>query len=279
MKKQVYALFILMTFFAAVCLSAKPPVAERGTVKGSYNFWFYEPDSASVENPKPLVVFLHGASLCGNNLERVRRYGTIDAIDRGLKLDAYVVAPQNNGGAWKPSKVMDIVDWAIDKHHVDSTRIYVIGMSLGGYGTLDVAATYPDRIAAAMALCGGASVKDLSGLNNLPLWIVHGTADRAVSVGQSDRVVSAIKAVDTEAPRLIYNRVPGMNHGRPARFFYLSDLYDWLFMHSLDDDARPIAPGFDIVDKSKEAYKGLSYKKAKRKSNTPRRKTRRKRRQ
>ncbi len=278
MKINSYLISLLAIFFCSQFVSAKAPVAEKGTVKGSYNFWFHEPDSASSENTKPLVVFLHGASLCGNNLDRVRNYGTIDAIERGLKLDAYVVAPQNPGGAWKPEKIMDIIDWAIDKYDVDSARVYVIGMSLGGYGTLDMAATYPDRIAAAVALCGGASVKDLSGLNDLPLWIVHGTADRAVSVGQSDRVVSAIKEVDRESPRLIYNRVPGMNHGRPARFFYLGDLYDWLFMHSLDDEARPVAPGFDIVDKSKEAYKGLTYKKYSRKGKAPRRKKRARRR-
>lgn len=270
--------FLVIFFFSILSqLSAKAPTPHKNTVKGSYNFWLYEPDSASVENPRPLVVFLHGASLCGNNLDRVRRYGTIDAIERGLKLDAFVVAPQNPGRGWKPDKVMDIVDWAIDKYHVDSTRVYVIGMSLGGYGTLDVAATYPDRIAAAMALCGGASVRDLTGLNNVPLWIVHGTGDRAVSIGQSDRVVSAIKAVDKDAPRLIYDRVPGMNHGQPARFFYLPDIYEWLFMHNLDDDARPIAPGFDIVDKSKEAYKGLTYKKAAKKKVTKRKRRKRRR--
>ncbi len=276
MKKYGRLIIIITCLFIASAfrIAAKKPVAHKGTVKDCYNFWFYEPDSASVDNPKPLVIFLHGASLCGRNLDRVRRYGTIDAIERGLKLDAYVVAPQNPGGAWKPSKVMSIADWAIDKHAVDSTRIYVIGMSLGGYGTLDVAATYPERIAAAVALCGGASVRDLSGLNDLPLWIVHGTADRAVSVGQSDKVVSAIKSVDRETPRLIYNRVPGMNHGRPARFFYLSDLYDWLFMHSISDEDRPVAPGFDIVDKSKEAYKGLVHKKRTKKEKTPRRKKR-----
>ncbi len=252
---------IILLLLAPIVASAYKLKAVRGAVPNSYNFWFYQPDSVDSITPKPVIIFLHGASLCGNNLDRVRRYGTIDAIERGRNLDAYVIAPQNPGGAWKPEKVMNIVDWAMQHHFIDSTRVYVLGMSLGGYGTLDVAATYPDRIAAAMAFCGGATVKDLSGLNELPLWIVHGTADRAVAVGQSDRVVEAMKKSDNSTPRLYYDRVPGMNHSSPARFFYLDQCYEWLMSHRLTDEGRVITDRFDLVGSSKKsAYKGLKYK-------------------
>lgn len=214
------------------------------------------------ENGKPVIIFLHGASLCGNDLNRVRRYGTIHAIEGGRDMDAYVIAPQNPGGAWSPKKIMDLVDWLSQRGDVDPNRIYVLGMSLGGYGTIDLAATYPDRIAAAIAMCGGASVRNLEGLTEVPLWIIHGTADRAVSVSQSDKVVSTIKSYDPLASRLIYNRVPGMNHGQPARVFYKPETYEWLFSHRLSDDGRPIAPGFDVsVSALSNAYSGLSLKK------------------
>ncbi|MEE0977780.1 MAG: prolyl oligopeptidase family serine peptidase [Muribaculaceae bacterium] len=241
-----------------------------GVVKDGYNFWLYNPydsisynaDSTVVRHP--LVIFLHGASLCGDNIDRVRTYGTIDAIEKGRKLDAYVVAPQNPGGAWIPKRIMNVVEWVRQHHQVDSNRIYAIGMSLGGYGTIDLAATYPDKIAAAMALCGGGSVKDLSGLNYVPLWIIHGTADRAVTIRQSDRVVEAMKQTDKNTPRLKYNRIPGMNHGQPARFLYLADSYEWLLNHSLEDENRPVAetfePGNGILSK---AYDGLSFKNGK----------------
>ncbi len=215
----------------------------------------------TTDSAKPVVIFLHGASLCGKNLSKVKRYGTIDALEGGLKLDAYVIAPQNPGGAWNPHRIMRIVDWLAEHYAVDQNRIYVLGMSLGGYGAIDLAATYPGRIAAALGMCGGASVKNLSGLNSVPLWIVHGTADRAVGVGQSDRVVSEIRRVDPKAPRLIYDRIAGMNHSRPARFFYLEETYAWLFSHSLSDPGRPVNPSFDpksgILD---NAYKGLKLK-------------------
>jgi predicted peptidase len=74
---------------------------------------------------------------------------------------------------------MDVFDWVKRNYPCDTTRVYVLGMSLGGYGTMDVCGTYPDRIAAGMALCGGTTLKDVSGLGELPFWIIHGTADRA----------------------------------------------------------------------------------------------------
>lgn len=257
--KKIFAILLSVIIFATTA-NAQRLTAQRGTVPGSYNFWFYNPEPSDDDEvePKPVVIFLHGASLCGNNLDRVKRYGTIDAIEKGRQLDAYVIAPQNPGGAWNPDKIIKILDWLGDNHNIDYDRVYALGMSLGGYGTIDLTASYPDRIAAAIAMCGGGSVKDLSGLNDVPLWIIHGTADRAVSVSQSDRVVSQIKATDNKAPRLIYDRVPGMNHSQPARMFYLQESYDWLFSHSLKDNKRSASKSFAVTnDILGRAYKDL----------------------
>lgn len=254
MKKLFIILLSVFTFIQVEAALT----AERGKVADAYNFWLYTPDGKTDDEKKPLVIFLHGASLCGTNLDRVLRYGTIDAIKRGRELDAYVIAPQNPGGAWKPSKIMSIVEWVEENYDVDSERIYVLGMSLGGYGTIDFAATYPDRVAAAMALCGGGTAKDLGNLNEVPLWIVHGTADAAVSIQQSDKVVAAMKESNSSTPRLIYDRVPGMNHSQPARMFYLKDSYDWLFSHSLADEDRKVNDAFEVSnEKLRTAYQNL----------------------
>lgn len=256
--KNFYIILIAI-FIAVLGASAQDIKPISGKVKDGYNFWLSTPKhvEASPEK-KPLVVFLHGASLKGNNLNKVLRYGTMDAIKKGLDIDAYVIAPQT-ASCWSPAKVMNTVDYVL-KHNpgVDSTRVYVIGMSLGGYGTLDVAATYPHRIAAAMALCGGASVKNVANLNQLPLWIIHGTADRAVSIAESDKVVAKMRADDSKTSRLIYNRIPGMNHSQPARLFYLPQTYKWLFSHSLDDDNRKVNDGFNVNNNTLSgAYKKI----------------------
>ena len=200
-------------------------IAENG-----YPFWIYTPDGYDGTKAQPIVVFLHGRSLCGRNLNQVLRYGTLDAIKKGMNMPAFVIAPQNPGEAWKPSKLMDIIEWMEANYKVDANRIYVLGMSLGGYGTMDFAGTYPDKIAAAMALCGGCYLKDQTGLGELPFWIIHGTADRAVGVNESKKVVAGLQE----------KQLTSRLHGALARAFYLKDTYDWLFAHSLQDEGRPV---------------------------------------
>ena len=258
MKKLLF--LFLLSFFCTPVFS-QDLVPMRGKIKDGYDFWLYEPKGWDVDTiQKPLVLFLHGASLCGRNLDRVRRYGTLDALDRGRMIDAFVLAPQNPGGAWKPSKIMDVVNWVSDNFQVDTNRIYVLGMSLGGYGTIDFAATYPDKIAAAMAICGGGTVKNYEPLNSIPLWILHGTADKAVPISHSDKVVEAMNK-NVEASRLIYTRLKGLNHGRPARIFYLKETYEWLFLHSLLDEGRPVNKDYQITpERLRTAYSDLGRK-------------------
>lgn len=191
-------------------------------------------DTTNKSNAKPLVVFLHGRSLCGTDLNRVMKYGTMAAIKRGLELDAYAIAPQNPGGAWSPDKIIKLVDWVAERYPIDTDRVYVLGMSLGGYGTIDFTAAYPDRIAAAIAMCGGGSRRDLSGLNQVPLWILHGTADAAVSVNESRKVKNKMETAGS-TPLLRYEEWPGVDHGTYARMFYHPLTYEWLFKHNLQD--------------------------------------------
>lgn len=224
----------------------------------NYNFWIYTPEEYDEDpHPVPLIIFLHGASLCGKNLDRVRRYGVLHAIDKGKFIPAVVLAPQNSGGAWKPGKLNELLEWTIANYRIDTTRVYVLGMSLGGYGTMDFASTYPHKIAAAMALCGGCSYNEPDGLGQLPLWIMHGTGDRAVSVKQSQRVVSYLQEKG-EDKLLRFTWLKGGSHGVLARLFYLQKTYDWLLSHSTADNPRTVDKDFDITyDDINQTYEEL----------------------
>lgn len=241
--------WIFFTFFliaATVKAEAQSLKSFVGKVPDGYNFWLSTPKKDQGVPDKPLIIFLHGASLSGSDLNKVLKYGTLDAIKRGLNIDAYVMAPQTRG-AWSPRKVMNDLDYVLEHNNdIDTTRIYVVGMSLGGYGSIDVANAYPGRIAAALSFCGGGTGNDFSGLSQVPIWIIHGTADRAVPISRSDAVANALKKLNPDSLRLHYDRVPGMNHGQPARFFYVPQFYEWLFKHSLSDPGRPIAEGFKV---------------------------------
>lgn len=237
----------------AQCMETKERVNEAG-----YRFWIYSPDTNNYQAKKPLVVFLHGQSLCGQNMNNLLRYGTLDALRRGRNIDAYVLAPLNPRGRWAPSKVIDLVDWTIANYPIDSCRVYVLGMSLGGFGTINVAAAYPDRIAAAMALCGGGNNPNFANLCEVPIWILHGTADKAVKIKDSDEIERGVKN-ECGGSRLRYDRLKGKNHSVLARIFYMPQTYEWLFSHNLNDDGREVCKGYSIgLSDFNTAYSGLS---------------------
>lgn len=256
---------LLLMLCSALLITAKEShkgefEAKKNVLPNNYNFWIYTPsDYEPGGHPMPLVIFLHGASLCGNNLNKVRRYGVLDAIEKGKVVPALVLAPQNRGGAWSPKKIDQLLEWTEEHYSVDKSRIYVLGMSLGGYGTMDYVGTYPKKIAAAMALCGGCSLKNMEGLGQLPLWIMHGTADRAVSINQSKSVVDYLQKSGHDN-LLRYDWMQGGDHGIYARLFYLQKTYDWLFSHSLGDNPKTVDKTFEI-DRTdiKETYQELKW--------------------
>ena len=252
-------LFLILMLIQMSLPSLAQLMACRGFVEEGYDFWLYLPDSYEKAEELPLVMFLHGKSLSCDSLEMVLRYGCIHALLKGRPIDAIVVAPQAQT-SWEPARVMALYDWIDDHYKVDTNRFYVLGMSMGGYGTLDVATDYPDKVAAAMAMCGGASGKELCGLSTLPLWIIHGTDDELVPIRCSDRVVDSIRLCG-DTTRLIYHRLEGENHSRLARVFYLEQTYKWLFSHSLKDQDRPVNRDFSMsTDLLEVAYDNMDAK-------------------
>ena len=258
--KRFFLIFFLILSLSA---TAQTLTAHRNAVSNAYNFWVSTPvEYDSVGDSMPVILFLHGASLCGNNLERVRRYGPLHALAMGRTINAIIIAPQNPGGAWNPERVNHVVDWVFDHYRCDTNRFYVIGMSLGGYGTIDYSAAYSHRIAASVAMCGGGNPKSYCGLNEMPLWIMHGTADRAVGISQSKKVIRAmIQCGDTS--RLRFTSLAGVTHSGLARAFYLPELYEWLFQHRLDTPDRPVSRDYEFTP----ALLSQAYRNTNRKAN------------
>lgn len=258
---------LLILVFIAITLmttNAQPGkmAAMTSKVNNGYDFWLYAPQSYfdKPDIKQPVIIYLHGARLCGRGLRSFHKYLTLDAIAKGRDIEAMVIAPQNSGGGWKPERLNNILEWVVNNYNVDTTRVYVVGMSLGGYGAMDFVGTYPHKIAAAIALCGGCSLKDVQGLGKLPFWILHGTADRAVTVGQSKKVVSALQEQGNDK-LLRFDWLPGANHGQLARIFYLEETYQWLFSHSLNDSPRQVNRDINInLNVMSSAYKGLNSK-------------------
>src|SRR5574344_244800 len=119
--RKFLCLTVLLTFFIASRAYKGNMTAKRNVVSGSYNFWVYTPEDYQAGGHRfPLIIFLHGASLCGNNLDRVRRYGVLDAIEKGKDIPYLVMAPQNSGGSWSPSKINGLLEWMEANYQVDT---------------------------------------------------------------------------------------------------------------------------------------------------------------
>jgi hypothetical protein len=133
----------------------------------------------------------------------------------------------------------------------------VVGISLGGSGTTNFVGTYPEKVAAAMALCGRGSPPDFCGLTKVPFWIMHGTADKQVPVSESQKIVNEMKKCgDISLVRL--DKLAGVNHSHLARVFYLPMIYEWLFSHSLTDSPRHMNRDFTMTPATlNEAYKNI----------------------
>lgn len=218
--------FILLSVFFVSLSAVFGQKTERHFKGTSYPYYLYLPDDSILNNNPPVLVFLHGKSLSGTNLESLKRYGVMSEIIKGRHFPAIVIAPQTNNG-WKPQLIKEVIDKVRAQYSTDTTRLYVIGMSMGGYGTINFTGTYPDMVAGAVAMCGGGDLHLAEGLSKVPLWIRHGDKDYVTPVSESQKIVNAIKKFSGE--NLIFTIDKGLDHGDMARFFRGTEVYDWLF--------------------------------------------------
>ena len=226
MKKS---LFIVLLFICPMIQAFSKDITPIKN-KTAYDFLLRLPENYEETGAKqPILVFLHGKSLSGTDLARVKRYGVLYAMERGHDIPGIIVAPQTSNG-WNPDQVMEVIDYVLSNYNADSSRVYVCGMSMGGYGTMDLAGKYPDRIAAAVAICGGGTLGYACNLTQVPLWIQHGNRDRAVPLAESKKMFNAIKKCDSDAD-VTLTVIAGGTHGSVERLFHQDGIYDWLFSY------------------------------------------------
>ena len=206
-----------------------------------------EPASIEPETTYPLVVFLHGAGERGDDNQTQLVHGMPEfACDevRG-KYPSFVVAPQCPSeqkwvdAPWdtdqhampaEPSEQMSAVFALIDKLKselpIDANRIYITGLSMGGFGVWDAAQRRPELFAAAAPVCGGGDVACADRLKSLPIWAAHGERDDAVDVKLSRDMIEAITKAGGK-PK--YSEYAGVGHHSWVNFYNDPDFYEWLF--------------------------------------------------
>lgn len=177
----------------------------------------------------PLVLFLHGSGERGDDLKKVTVHGPPKQAAQGKAFPFILVSPQCPAGqSWDPETLNALLDEVMARYAVDADRVYLTGLSMGGFGTWELAARSPERFAAIAPICGGGWRRWARRLTNVPVWAFHGDQDRAVPLADGKEMVEAVTAAGGDATLTVY---PGVGHDSWTRTYENPEFYAWLLRH------------------------------------------------
>jgi predicted peptidase len=181
----------------------------------------------------PVLLFLHGAGERGDSLVLVAVHGPIRERRAGRDLPFVVVAPQvPAGGRWTVGRLAAALDDALARYRTDPDRVYVTGLSMGGFGTWEAVERMPERIAAAVPVCGGGNPIGIGAARGVPVWAFHGAMDPVVPVGASVEMVRRLRAAGGDVRFTVY---PDAGHDAWTETYANPAVYEWLLEHRLSD--------------------------------------------
>lgn len=198
-----------------------------GTTSAAFDYLLSLPDGyASSEESVPLVVFLHGAGERGEDVSAVAKHGPPKLVRAGREFPFILVSPQCRPGRWwQPTEVLALIDHVQATHRVDADRIYLTGLSMGGFGAWETAGLEPDRFAAIAPVCGGGTPMIIRNLTGVPVWAFHGDADPVVPAKSSQRLVDAVNERGGNAKLTLYK---GVGHDSWTQTYDDPQFWDWL---------------------------------------------------
>ncbi|QMS91556.1 prolyl oligopeptidase family serine peptidase [Nostoc edaphicum CCNP1411] len=222
-----------------------PSIQQQVTSSDSYNYLLFLPDGLRSkggdiydglrlrnETQQPLlptILFLHGAGERGSDLDNVKKQGVTQIVEKQPDFPFIVISPQcPRGEYWNVERLSILLDEVISSYPVDPDRVYLTGLSMGGYGTWHLAAAQPERFAAIAPICGGGNPQAARKLKNLPVWAFHGAKDNVVPLSESEIMVSALKARNGNVKFTVY---PEANHDSWTQTYNNPELYDWFLQH------------------------------------------------
>ncbi len=205
--------------------------------------------------PLPLLIFLHGAGSRGKDNERHLTHFRQAAEYIQKHYPCVILAPQ----CPKDKRWVE-VDWSLPSHQmpgepshplamsmhlldslvralpIDTARLYITGLSMGGYGTWDWIQRQPGRFAAAVPVCGGGDTTRAASLRHRPIWIFHGALDRVVPVSRSRDMYRALQKAGNGQVR--YSEYPDVYHDSWKRAYATPELWQWLFSQTKNAAAK-----------------------------------------
>ncbi|MUV02270.1 prolyl oligopeptidase family serine peptidase [Flavobacterium rakeshii] len=221
---------------AVIALLINVPSFAQKTEEGSFSikikqekqldYLLYKPQDTN--GAKPLIVFLHGSGERGNDLEKVKVHGPFKYL-KTHELDAYVLAPQcPEGEYWNSEALYSLIKSIQKANDIDSSRIYLTGLSMGGWGAWNLAFAHPDMFAALVPVAGfvdrvpmieNCKVKDI------PIRIFHGLLDDVVDVSYSEIIYKKLKPCCKDIKLTIFDDA---NHDSWTRVYDNPEIYEWM---------------------------------------------------
>lgn len=209
-------------------LEARKTVVETHNVK-SYNYYISFPKIKS-DKKLPLIVFLHGVGERGDDVEKVKIHGIPKLFEVDNDYECITVSPQCPGDSIWPAELQTLkqfIDEIVKEYNIDTNRIYLTGLSMGGYGTWHMAMTYPNFFAAIAPVCGG-GLPWYANVLKMPVWAFHGEVDSVVSVEESKNMVREVNNAGGNAKLTIFENV---DHDS-WNYAYNDELIKWLLEQS-----------------------------------------------
>lgn len=254
---------LLSAIAGAQELQSKPDVDKRFekhvfTKEGaSLPYRLLKPDGYDKDGKEryPLVIFLHGIGGRGTDNQTQIRSGVAEFAKEATrkKHPCFLAVPQcppdktwsdiSRGArvtptfAAKPTEpaalVLELIDGLCKEYRIDTDRNYLTGLSMGGYGTWDLACRKPERFAAALVVCGGGDPAQASNLAKLPIWVVHNDADPLVPVERSREMIAALKKAGGKPE---YTEYKAAGHDAWTATYKNEEVLDWLFKQKKGSD-------------------------------------------
>ncbi len=210
MKRRTL-LALLGLGFALPAFARSLQKTRTSTIRSSLKYLAFLPRTyGSGKAGVPLIIFLHGSGERGSDIGKVKAWGPPAIADQDPDFPFMVVSPQlPEGEAWHALQLKGLIDDVLKNYRVDRSRVYLTGLSLGGYGAWDLATRYPQYFAAVAPVCGGGLTRMAEQLREVPTWVFHGLKDDAVPEQESARMVEALKAAGGNVK---YTMLPEAGH-------------------------------------------------------------------
>lgn len=214
-----------------------PQKLDRDGAKLDY-LLYLPPDYNKDESKKwPLIVFLHGSGERGTNVNDVKKHGPpkiVEDEDSPLGKRFIVVSPQCPPKEWwRAEELNKLLDDVLDHYRIDKDRVYLTGLSMGGFGTWSWAEQNPGRFAAIAPMCGGGDPTQAERLKDLPIWVFHGEMDKTVPIERDQEMVDAVKVAGDKDVK--FTKYPDAGHDCWTRSYANPELYDWFLKHKRGD--------------------------------------------